>query len=301
MAIMRSMSKLNIKAPPPSPIPTATGSRSAANEILTDFLENSLQIPDLTLPETQALALRHHALPDKIDFQSLLSKDTVSLERFLRSARKFGVVAIWRHGIDTEGELSATTREAAKVFEVLEERDTGFGRNPGGKRDEIVWLGCKHERMEWARQYIGAHLYSCFSEKIEKVASKLEGVAEELGKILVENASKAGKKGVAKGVSHLSIYKYNNSEEEGKPGDQDPVLGGEENDHCCDYTLSLHLPTKHCQFSARSGPRPLTFDVDPDTIIVTFGQLLEASNFTPFFFLFSFLYKASVLSKKDGY
>ncbi|KAE8694929.1 AF4/FMR2 family member 1 [Hibiscus syriacus] len=277
MAVMRSMSKLNIKAPPPSPIPTATGSRSAANEILTDFLEKSLHIPDLTLPETQAL--RQHGLSDKIDFQSLVSRERDSLERFMKSARKFGAVVIWRHGIETE-ELRETTKEAAKVFEVLEERDTGLDRNSGGKRDEIVWVGCKEERMEWARQYIGAHLYSSFSEKIENVASKLEEVAEELGKILVEIAGKAGKKGVPKGVSHLSIYKYNNKDGD-KSADQDPIgeEEEEENQHCCDYTLSLHLPTKHCQFSAKYGHRLLTFDADPDTIIVTFGQLLEASNF----------------------
>ncbi|GMI93076.1 hypothetical protein like AT2G38500 [Hibiscus trionum] len=272
MAVTRSMSQLNIKAPPPSPIPTATGSRSAANEVLTDFLEKSLQIPDLTLPEAQAL--RHHGLLDKIDFQSLVSRERDSLERFLKSARRIGVVAIWRHGFDTEEELRGTMKDAAKVFEVLEERDTGFGRKSAGKRDEIVWVGCKDERKEWARQYIGAHLYSSFSEKIEKVASELEEIAEELGKILVENASKPGKKGVPKGVSHLSIYKYNNNEED-KLEDQDPFLGEEENQHCCDYTLSLHLPTKHCQFSAKSGPRRLTFHADPDTIIVTFGQLLE--------------------------
>ncbi|KAE8673904.1 AF4/FMR2 family member 1 [Hibiscus syriacus] len=281
MAVMRSMSKLNIKAPPPSPIPTATGSRSAANEILTDFLEKSLQIPDLTLPETQAL--RHLGLSDKIDFRSLVSRDRGSLERFLRSARNFGAVVIWQHGIETE-EVRETKEEAAKVFEVLEERDTGLIRDSGGKRDEIVWVGCKEERMEWARQYVGAHLYSTFSEKIEKVASKLEEVAEELGKILVENAGKGGKKGVPKRVSHLSIYKYNNNAGD-KSADQDQIGGDEdededeENQHCCDYTLSLHLPTKHCQFSAKYGHRLLAFDADPDTIIVTFGQLLEASKF----------------------
>ncbi|KAK8275303.1 hypothetical protein V6Z12_D10G128600, partial [Gossypium hirsutum] len=271
--VMRCMSKLNIKAPPPSPIPTATGSRSAANEILTDFLEKSLQIPDLTLPECQTL--RHHGLPDKVDFQSLGLREVGSVERFIRSARKYGVVAIGRHGIDAGEEVRATVKEAARVFGVLEERDTGYRRNSVGKREEIVWVDCKDERMEWARQYIGVHLYHSFSEKVEKVASKLEEVAEELGKILVENARQVGRKGFRRGESVVSIYKYNNNSNEDKLADQDPNVNEEENGHCCDCTLSLHLPTKHCQFSLKTGPRLLTFDVAPDTLILTFGHQLE--------------------------
>lgn len=193
----------------------------------------------------------------------------------MRSARKYGVVAIGLHGIDAGEEVRATVKEAARVFGVLEERDTGYRRNSAGKREEIVWVDCKDERMEWARQYIGVHLYHSFSEKVEKVASKLEDVAEELGKILVENARQAGRKGFRRGESVVSIYKYNNNSNEDKLADQDPNVNEEENGHCCDYTLSLHLPTKHCQFSLKTGPRLLTFDVAPDTLILTFGHQLE--------------------------
>ncbi|XP_022722781.1 uncharacterized protein LOC111279961 [Durio zibethinus] len=271
MAIIRSMSQLNIKAPPPSPIPTATGSRSAANASLTDFLEKSLQVPDLTLPESQAF--RHSDPPYKVDFQSLALRESGSVERLLRSAREFGVVAIGLRGIDTGEELRALVKETARVFGVLEDRDTGFRRCWVGKREEIVWVRCKDERMEWARQYIGAQLYQSFSEKMEKVASKLEEVARELGNILVENAGKQPRKRFQKGESQLSIYKYNYQPD--KMTDQNPHLNEEENDHSCDYTLSLHLPAKHCEFSVKSGPRLFTFDAGPDTIIVTVGQQLE--------------------------
>ncbi|MBA0724843.1 hypothetical protein Golax_021500 [Gossypium laxum] len=202
----------------------------------------------------------------------------------MRSARKYGVVAIGLHGIDAGEEVRATVKEAARVFGVLEERDTGYRRNSAGKREEIVWVDCKDERMEWARQYIGVHLYHSFSEKVEKVASKLVEVAEELGKILVENARQVGRKGFRRGESVVSIYKYNNNSNEDKLADQDPNVSEEENGHCCDYTLSLHLPTKHCQFSLKTGPRLLTFGVAPDTLILTFGHQLEASLFSfPFF------------------
>lgn len=121
-----------------------------------------------------------------------------------------------------------------------------------------------------------------YSEKIEKVGSKLEEIAEEVGKILVENASNklARKRRLQRGEYVMSIYKYNEVRDKIKE-DQSPHLNEEENDHSCDYTLSLHLPTKHCQFSVKSGPRLFTFDAASDTIVVNVGQQLEASNFNP--------------------
>ncbi|XVF29694.1 hypothetical protein REPUB_Repub15cG0144200 [Reevesia pubescens] len=290
MAIIRSMNQLNIKAPPPSPIPTATGSRSAANETLTNFLENSLQIPDLTLPESQAKAQPPHH-PDKVDFRSLVLRETGSVERLLRSVREFGVVAIgWQQGIDNNTEeVKALVKETARVFGVLEERDTGFRRYFAGKREEIVWVHCNDERMEWARRYIGPQLYQSFSEKMEKVGRKLKEVAEELGKILVENASEQlAKKRLQRRESILSIYKYNQQDKKIEQN-QHLNLNEDENDHSCDYTLSLHLPTKHCEFSVKSGPRVFSFDAGPDTIIVTVGQQLEASNISLCFSLITFL------------
>ncbi|KAK6279625.1 hypothetical protein POUND7_019892 [Theobroma cacao] len=275
MAIIRSLSQLNIKAPPPSPIPTANGSRSAANETFTDFLEKSLQVPDLTLPESQSQERHHPAYPPyEIDFQSLSLRETSSVERLLRSARELGAFRIGCHGFIKGEELRALVKEAARVFGVLEERDTGFRRYLSGKREEIVWVRCKDERMEWARQYIGAPLYQSFSEKMEKVASKLDQLAEELGQILVENASEQQRKRVQRGEPLLSIYKYNQQD---KIMEQKSQLNEEETRHSChNYTLSLHLPTKDCEFCVKSGPSGLlTFDAGPETIIVTVGQQLE--------------------------
>ena len=81
----------------------------------------------------------------------------------MRSAREFGVVGIGWDGMKTgDGELRTLVKEAERVFSVLEERDTGFRRYSAGKREEIVWVRCKDERMEWARHYIGSQLYHSF-------------------------------------------------------------------------------------------------------------------------------------------
>lgn len=55
--------------------------------------------------------------------------------------------------------------EGKKVFEILENRDTGRGINSGGPNDnkeEIVWVRSDLELMDRARKYIGPELFLSF-------------------------------------------------------------------------------------------------------------------------------------------
>lgn len=170
MAITRSESNLNVSAPPsspsptapPSPIPRAAGSRSAANQILAEFLEKSLHVPELALPEASAIA-RDHQVPI-INLRSIISSENDSVNRLLQSAREFGAFRIKCYGISGE-ELRSLVKEAERVFGILEDRDTGYRRDIGGRinnREEIVWVRSGKERMDWAREYIGAELFRSF-------------------------------------------------------------------------------------------------------------------------------------------
>ncbi|OMO67817.1 hypothetical protein CCACVL1_20297 [Corchorus capsularis] len=138
MAIRCSMTQLNIKAPPPSPIPTTTGSRSAANESLSRYLEKRLQVPNfLMLPESQDRHLQEQSSPpgDKIEFHSLVLRDSGAVERMLRSAREVGAFRIWCGGIMSKKEMKALVKEAERMFRVMEERDTGFRKYMGGDKE----------------------------------------------------------------------------------------------------------------------------------------------------------------------
>lgn len=167
MNMMRSQSSLNIAAPPPSPtpsappspIPRAAGSRSAANQILAEFLEKSLQVPELALREPHS-----QRVPEEINLRSLVLGENYWLDRVMKSAREFGAFRIRCHGISAE-ELRALVRETERVFGILEERDTGYRRDIGRRNDnkeEIVWVRSGKERMEWAREYIGPELFRSF-------------------------------------------------------------------------------------------------------------------------------------------
>ncbi|XP_010529930.1 PREDICTED: uncharacterized protein LOC104806639 [Tarenaya hassleriana] len=279
MAMMRTRSQLNASSlapppPPPSPIPTAKGSRTAASEVLTEIIERSVQIPELTLPDSYnggaSCVTRHHPIPAEIDFRLLASRRTSSVDRLMRSAREFGAFRISWHGISSE-EVRSLVRESGRVFGVLEERDTGFRRSVVGNRDEIIWVRSWTDRMDWAREYIGPERYRCFSQEMENVAEKLEAIAKKLGQIIVENATKQSEKRIKRGESVLSVYRYNHE----NITEQSPPLPREKKEDSLDYTLCLHLPAKNCEFRVRSGKSPLSFHADPDTILVTFGRQLE--------------------------
>lgn len=162
-------------------------------------------------------------------------------------------------------------REAERVFGVLEEKDTGFGQNFEGNRGEIVWVRSWKDKMEWAREYIGAKRYRSFSEEMENIAGKIEGIAEKLGQILVEKARKKCGKKMEKGESVVSVYRYNHHI---NITEQNPPLLPHKYTQASDYTLSLHLPFRNCEFRIHSTP-PLSFHADPDTILVTFGHQLQ--------------------------
>lgn len=121
MPITRCRSHNQIPVPLPSPIPTGRGTRSAANEIFSQFLEKTLQLPELTLPGPHL-----PPAPAEIDLRSL---PLASADLLKRSAKEFGAFRIRCHGI-AGNELRTVADEAESVFEdsknvVIERKERG--------------------------------------------------------------------------------------------------------------------------------------------------------------------------------
>lgn len=95
----------NHHLPQPSPVPRARGSRSAANGLLTDYLDNTLRCPELSLP-----AISHMLVPAEIEYRSLSARMDVAV----RSAKEFGAFRIRGHGVTTQ-ELRKMEEEAQKA------------------------------------------------------------------------------------------------------------------------------------------------------------------------------------------
>lgn len=146
-AILRTRSRLLTSAPPPSPIATGKGSRSAAvnDRILSEFLEKSLKIPDLSLPEPQFPARIARRIPAEIDLPSLLSRDKDSVRRFLESATDLGAFQIVGHGISAE-EIESAVNGSDRIFRIPAERKKQLTRNRG-TREDFFWCRTEKKRI----------------------------------------------------------------------------------------------------------------------------------------------------------
>ena len=153
---------------PPSPIPTAEGSRSAAvdDRKLNDYFANNLQIPYLRLPDpyNQSHAVTRTRVPAQIDYRLLVSRVGNSIERLVWSAREFGVVRIVGHGIDRQ-EVRLVKAEVELFFRSLDERKTRFRKSfvdRVGNREEFVWFRSDKAMLLWAREVMGSDRYRDF-------------------------------------------------------------------------------------------------------------------------------------------
>ncbi|XP_023544633.1 uncharacterized protein LOC111804157 [Cucurbita pepo subsp. pepo] len=265
MALSRTKSRLTIPAPPPSPIPTGTGSRSAANETFKQFLEKSIHLPQLSLPESRFISTTNPSLA-VIDFRSLASPSGGdATARMLRSANEFGAFRIVNHGISGE-EILSVVNEAKSVWEDDDQSWAG----DVGNREVVFQVRRRNDSEASENTVVQAATNRQISEKMEKLRSKLEGIeekiSERLWKCMGENMKKGDKK-----ESIFSVYRYNNNHQNPNPCERENKTKN---------MMSLHIPGEHCQFSINSYQQPssFTFDAAADTIVVTLGeQLVERS------------------------
>ncbi|XP_060957721.1 uncharacterized protein LOC115698191 [Cannabis sativa] len=112
--------------PPPSPIPTGKGSRSASNDSFARFLHHSLRVPGLFLPPSI------QPLPDLTPPQVLHLRDD-DHDRIRDSVKDFGLVRIGGHGISVDELRSLLIR----------------GGEWNGNREEemLLWVSCSP--TEW--------------------------------------------------------------------------------------------------------------------------------------------------------
>ncbi|EXB42367.1 hypothetical protein L484_021959 [Morus notabilis] len=146
---MSGRNRLTKTVPPPSPIPTGRGSRSASNEPFDQFLDGSLHVPALSLPETSAI---RRSVPAEIDLQSLVSGDEDSVDRIVRSAKNFGVFRIVGHGISV-ADLRSLIGGGERVLGQSERESAGEVRRVF--RERILWIGSGIESLESVRRFVG--------------------------------------------------------------------------------------------------------------------------------------------------
>lgn len=120
---------------------------------------------------------------------------------------------------------------------------------------------------------------------MEKVAGKVEAIADQVSEVLFANAEKQVEKKMRTLRSELGkvrLYRYNHQDHsmEQNPSSnylQNEIINGNNLRECEDHALCLHLPLEHSQFNIRSEVEggSLCFDAGPETLVVTVGNQLE--------------------------
>ncbi|KAK6129471.1 hypothetical protein DH2020_036784 [Rehmannia glutinosa] len=252
----RSIFSSSTVAPPPSPIPTAKGSRSAADPVLSEYIDASAQIPELSLPQHV-----HRFKPEEINYESLASRENDSVRRLLRSVREFGVLQIKNHGILTE-ELRFALANSERIFGLTVECCSSYGDH-----EKIVWRGDDGQVMEEATAAIGEQNYQIFRQKMGNVAKQLKAIAEELVQVIAPCDVKQFEEPIKLGESTLSIYRYHRA----NIIDRISSVIGQTRQESGPYALSLHLLLESTEFCWAN----LSFNTGPNTIVVTMGKELE--------------------------
>ncbi|GMY34355.1 1-aminocyclopropane-1-carboxylate oxidase [Fagus crenata] len=288
----RSENPIDFRAPPPSPIASGRRSTVTNDDILTEFLQHSLRVPDLTLPDKAFPRQKFIESPPVIDLQSLNSKESDSIPKILDSLAGIGCFQLVNHGIP--GEIIRTALEAATgVFRIPSEkkvvvtrsleRPYGFEEGHGEEgeselSEEFVW--CKDEGLKLEMEGIWPVGYSNFSKKMETLLLDIEKVAEKIVLTLWENSLRKSDYGneMTQGQevgSVCCLYKHSRN----VPADRwydviRMMIRGTDYSHA----LCLHLCEGSSEFHVYSKKGWVSFSPDKDALIISVGDQIQASS-----------------------
>uniref|UniRef100_A0A1D1ZDD0 Beta-amylase 1, chloroplastic n=1 Tax=Anthurium amnicola TaxID=1678845 RepID=A0A1D1ZDD0_9ARAE len=265
------------RAPPPTPIATAKGSRSAAvdDRVLAEYLERSLRVPRLTLPDRHPSPPHGRPrIPAAINLRSISSGDEASRGRLLASAAGVGAVRIDGHGV-SEGEVRAAMEAAEGVFRVAGDGRGALGRyfrRRGGAREEFLWFRPASPAEEAALLRVCPGSYSTFRERLENMCTKLERIAESIGEILSvsmefpHNEARAEKIPPAVLCSRkYSFHHFGNPSSSVNAGEEAAMASPP-------HALSLHLLGDNREFVILSEEGSVPFPVPSGSIVVTLNK-----------------------------
>lgn len=106
------------RAPPPTPIATGKGRRTAAvdDRVLSEYLESSLRIPYLNLPKPDPVKSPIPKTLTKVDFSSIRAGDDVSVSEMMAAIKEMGAFLIEAGDLVGASEARALIEAGGEVF-----------------------------------------------------------------------------------------------------------------------------------------------------------------------------------------
>lgn len=285
---------IDFRAPPPSPVASGRRSTVTNEDVLSEFLETSLKVPDLILPDRVFPKQKSIQNPPKLDFQSLSSLENDSVTKFIDSVSRIGCFEIINHGVPEEliksvlaaGDgIFGISREKRKIATRSLERPYGFeefhGEEEKGMNEEFVW--CRDESLKMDMEGIWPLGYSNFSDKIEKLLLAIENVATEILLFLGRSTSPLAWEYVKQDREFGSIcylhknWQIKNEDQSDNSLRYDVIrmlVRGSEFSHA----LCLHVCIGSEEFHVYSKKGWVSFHPDQQALIVTIGDQLQAQS-----------------------
>ncbi|KAK7381686.1 hypothetical protein VNO80_00232 [Phaseolus coccineus] len=281
--------QVDFRAPPPSPVASGRRSTVTNDDVLTEFLEASLRVPDLVLPDKIFPKQKHLDAPPEVDFVSLcFHRDDALRDVVSDSLSRIGCFQLLNHGIPSQL-VDSAAKDAAGVFQVPHakraaatrspEKPWGFEEYHAGEEEEegseeFVW--CNEEELKSKMEGILPIGYPNFSEKMEKLMSCIEMVAMKMLAVILKKKSVEIADGHEKG-NVCCIYKHggDNSRDAWANSLKYEVIRmlirGTEYSH----SLCFHVCNGSSQFHVYSKKSWLSFCPEPGALIVTAGDQIQ--------------------------
>lgn len=276
------------RAPPPSPIATGRGIKAAGlnNEILAEFLEQSLRIPDLILPEPLLRTdIPHQDLPafDLLSLRSGDPKNGAVVGRLVQSAVEFGCFQVINHGIPSEI-IARAEEECDRLFElplgkkqiVCRSDDIRFGfEDIAGdavektRVHETFWVDQNEDLMEETLRHVWPDGYKNFSWAMTNFSAALEKIASEILEILHEklrlDPSELNELLASENSSTLCLYSHT--------GPYKSLSARLSHPHS--HLLSVHHNKGPSSFYIYADHGWTTVNLKPNSLMITLGNILK--------------------------
>ncbi|XP_008228432.1 PREDICTED: 1-aminocyclopropane-1-carboxylate oxidase 3 [Prunus mume] len=292
-----SENPIDFRAPPPSPIASGRRSLVTNDEVLTEYLEHSLQVPDLILPDKFFPKQNSLENPPTIDLLALnLDEFDASLCKVVESIARNGCFQLVNHGISSEL-VSSVQAAATGIFQVppekraeitrLPEKPYGFeevhGEEAGSElSEEFVW--CRDQGLKLTMERIAPIGYSNFSEKLETLMANIEKVSRKILPSLWKNSQTKfvyGNDDMVQGKelgTVCCLYKHSQNvlEDEWDSSLRYDVIKMLIRGTDYSHALCLHLCDGSSEFHVYSKKGWVSFTPDKNALVVTTGDQIQA-------------------------
>lgn len=278
---------VDFRAPPPSPVAPGRRSSFANDDVLTEYLQQSLKVPDLVLPDRVFPRQKSVQNPPRIDFEKLGALENELGLEICDLVAQMGCLELINHGISPDL-MRLVMFLAGGIFQIPPENKMKVTRSPERRygfeeihgeeevrdqSEEFLW--CDEQTMRLEMEGIWPFGFSNFSQEMKKLSGKIEEVGRRVLLFLQHhNLKKVSPEGgeVTGKACYIQKHGWKTQSENSLKYDVIRMLiRGSEFPHA----LSLHVWSGSTDFHIYSKKGWVSFTPSQHSIVVTIGDNLQ--------------------------